>query len=178
MTKFWGKLYLINFIMGVATGLVQEFQFGMAWSEYSRFVGDVFGAPLAMEGLLAFFVESTFLGLWIFGWGKLPKKIHLACLWIAVAGSIVSAYFIIVANSWMQHPVGVELVDGRPVMTDIWAVLGNNTRDRRLHPHHLRCPRRRRRLPARHRLVPAVAAPPRRHRHGGCARPRRRRRGA
>ncbi|WP_207457407.1 cytochrome ubiquinol oxidase subunit I [Herbiconiux sp. SYSU D00978] len=127
MTKFWGKLYLINFILGVATGLVQEFQFGMAWSEYSRFVGDVFGAPLAMEGLLAFFFESTFLGLWIFGWNRLPKKLHLATLWIAVAGSVVSAYFIIVANSWMQHPVGVELVDGRPVMTDIWAVLTNNT---------------------------------------------------
>src|SRR4051812_20635055 len=127
MTKFWGKLYLINFIMGVATGLVQEFQFGMAWSEYSRFVGDVFGAPLAMEGLLAFFFESTFLGLWIFGWDRLPKKVHLATLWIAVAGSIASAYFIIVANSWMQHPVGVELVDGRPVLVDIWAVLTNNT---------------------------------------------------
>ena len=127
MTKFWGKLYLINFIMGVATGLVQEFQFGMAWSEYSRFVGDVFGAPLAMEGLLAFFFESVFLGVWIFGWGKLPKKIHLASLCLAVGGSIVSAYFIIVANSWMQHPVGVELIDGRPVMTDIWAVLTNNT---------------------------------------------------
>merc|ERR1712000_55452 len=84
MTKFWGKLYLINFIVGVATGIVQEFQFGMAWSEYSRFVGDVFGAPLAMEGLLAFFVESTFLGLWIFGWGRLPKKLHLATLWAAV----------------------------------------------------------------------------------------------
>jgi cytochrome bd ubiquinol oxidase subunit I len=127
MTKFWGKLYLINFIMGVATGIVQEFQFGMAWSDYSRFVGDVFGAPLAMEGLLAFFFESTFLGLWIFGWGRLPKKIHLAALWIAVIGSIVSAFFIIVANSWMQHPVGVELVNGRPVLVDIWAVLTNNT---------------------------------------------------
>ena len=127
MTKFWGKLYLINFIVGVATGLVQEFQFGMAWSEYARFVGDVFGAPLAMEGLLAFFFESTFLGLWIFGWGRLPKKLHLAVLWVAVVGSIVSAFFIIVANSWMQHPVGVELVDGRPVLTDIWAVLTNNT---------------------------------------------------
>ena len=86
MTKFWGKLFLINFIMGVATGIVQEFQFGMAWSEYSRFVGDVFGAPLAMEALLAFFVESTFLGLWIFGWDRLPKRIHLAAIWIAVAG--------------------------------------------------------------------------------------------
>ncbi|MBB0991180.1 cytochrome ubiquinol oxidase subunit I, partial [Dietzia sp. SLG510A3-30A2] len=118
MTKFWGKLYLINFILGVATGLVQEFQFGMAWSEYSRFVGDVFGAPLALEGLLAFFLESTFLGVWIFGWGRLRKGVHLAALWCAVIGSWVSAYFIIVANSWMQHPVGVELgEDGRPVMT-------------------------------------------------------------
>lgn len=127
MVKFWGKLYLINFILGVATGLVQEFQFGMAWSEYSRFVGDVFGAPLALEGLLAFFAESTFLGIWIFGWGRLRKSLHLAALWCAVVGSWLSAYFIIVANSWMQHPVGVELVDGRPVMVDIWAVLTNNT---------------------------------------------------
>ncbi len=127
-TKFWGKLYLINFIVGVATGLVQEFQFGMAWSEYSRFVGDVFGAPLALEGLLAFFAESTFLGIWIFGWGRIRKGVHLAALWLAVIGSWISAYFIIVANSWMQHPVGVELAeDGRPVMTDIWAVLTNNT---------------------------------------------------
>ncbi|MFJ4265026.1 cytochrome ubiquinol oxidase subunit I [Paenarthrobacter nicotinovorans] len=127
MTKFWGKLFLINFIMGVATGIVQEFQFGMAWSEYSRFVGDVFGAPLALEALLAFFVESTFLGLWIFGWKQLKRGVHLACLWIAVIGSVFSAYFIIVANSWMQHPVGVEMVDGRPVMTDAWAVFTNNT---------------------------------------------------
>ena len=127
MTKFWGKLYLVNFIMGVATGIVQEFQFGMAWSEYSRFVGDVFGAPLALEGLLAFFVESTFLGLWIFGWDRLPKKLHLATLWLAVIGSWISAYFILAANSWMQHPVGIEMVDGRPVLNDIWAVLLNNT---------------------------------------------------
>jgi cytochrome d ubiquinol oxidase subunit I len=127
MTKFWGKLFLINFIMGVATGIVQEFQFGMAWSEYSRFVGDVFGAPLALEALLAFFVESTFLGLWIFGWKQLKPGIHLACLWIAVVGSLFSAYFIIVANSWMQHPVGVEMINGRPVMTDAWAVFTNNT---------------------------------------------------
>src|SRR5690606_11185504 len=115
--KFWGKLYLINFVMGVATGIVQEFQFGLAWSEYSRFVGDVFGAPLAMEALLAFFLESTFLGLWIFGWDKLSARVHLACLTIAVGASVLSAYFIIAANSWMQHPVGVELVDGRLVMT-------------------------------------------------------------
>jgi len=127
MTKFWGKLYLVNFILGVATGIVQEFQFGMAWSSYSRFVGDVFGAPLAMEGLMAFFVESTFLGLWIFGWNRLPKRVHLATLWLAVIGSWLSAFFIIVANSWMQHPVGVELVDGRPVLVDIFAVLTNNT---------------------------------------------------
>jgi cytochrome d ubiquinol oxidase subunit I len=127
MTKFWGKLFLINFIMGVATGIVQEFQFGMAWSEYSRFVGDVFGAPLALESLLAFFVESTFLGLWIFGWKQLKPGIHLACLWVAVVGSVFSAYFIIVANSWMQHPVGTKIIDGRPVMTDAWAVFTNNT---------------------------------------------------
>ncbi|SJM70520.1 cytochrome ubiquinol oxidase subunit I [Gulosibacter sp. 10] len=127
MTKFWGKLFLINFIMGVATGIVQEFQFGLAWSEYSRFVGDVFGAPLAMEGLLAFFTESIFLGIWIFGWDRLPKKVHLFSLVMAVGASVLSAYFIIVANSWMQHPVGVELIDGRPVMNDIVAVLTNNT---------------------------------------------------
>ncbi|MBG6085673.1 cytochrome ubiquinol oxidase subunit I [Zhihengliuella flava] len=127
MTKFWGKLFLINFIMGVATGLVQEFQFGMAWSEYSRFVGDVFGAPLAMEALLAFFVESIFLGLWIFGWKRLPKLAHLACIWAASLATIVSAYFILVANSWMQHPVGTEMIDGRAVMTDAWAVFTNNT---------------------------------------------------
>ena len=127
MTKFWGKLFLLNFIMGVATGLVQEFQFGLAWSEYSRFVGDVFGAPLAMEALLAFFVESTFLGLWIFGWQRLPKVLHLGALWAAVVASVFSAYFIIVANSWMQHPVGVELVDGRARMVDAWAVFTNNT---------------------------------------------------
>ena len=126
-TKFWGKLYLINFIMGVATGIVQEFQFGMAWSEYSRFVGDVFGAPLAMEALIAFFLESTFLGVWIFGWNRVSRKLHLGVLWAAVIGSWISAYFIIVANSWMQHPVGVELIDGRPVMTDVLAVLTNNT---------------------------------------------------
>ena len=127
MTKFWGKLYLINFAMGVATGLVQEFQFGMAWSEYSRFVGDVFGAPLAMEGMFAFFVESTFLGLWIFGWDRLKPKVHAFCLFMAVLGSWISAFFILVANSWMQHPVGVEMVDGRPRMTDIGAVIFNPT---------------------------------------------------
>ncbi len=131
MTRFWGRIYLINFVLGVATGLVQEFQFGLAWSEYSRFVGDVFGSLLAMEALLAFFLESTFLGLWIFGWGRIPKRVHLAALWAAVLGSVVSAYFIIAANSWMQHPVGVTM-DGsgafaKPRLTSIGAVLTNNT---------------------------------------------------
>ncbi|WP_214107090.1 cytochrome ubiquinol oxidase subunit I [Acrocarpospora catenulata] len=127
LTKFFGKLFLINFAMGVVTGIVQEFQFGMNWSEYSVFVGDVFGAPLAMEALLAFFLESTFLGLWIFGWDRLPKRVHLACLWAAVIGSNLSAYFILAANAWMKHPVGYEVVDGKARMTDLWAVLTNST---------------------------------------------------
>ena len=127
MTKFWGKLLLINFAMGVVTGIVQEFQFGMTWNAYSRFVGDVFGAPLAMEGLVAFFIESTFLGLWIFGWDRLPKRVHLACAWAFSLASIASAYFILAANSWMQHPVGVTFTDGKPRLESIWAVLGNST---------------------------------------------------
>jgi cytochrome bd ubiquinol oxidase subunit I len=129
LTKFFGKLFLINFAMGVVTGIVQEFQFGMNWSEYSRFVGDVFGAPLAMEGLLAFFLESTFLGLWIFGWDRLPKKIHLATIWAAAAGTALSAYFILAANAFMQHPVGFEIDPdtGRAVLNDIGAVLFQNT---------------------------------------------------
>src|SRR4051794_18947886 len=106
LTKFYGKLFLINFAMGVVTGIVQEFQFGMNWSEYSRFVGDIFGAPLAFEALLAFFLESTFLGLWIFGWDRLPKKAHLACIWLAAIGSNLSAVFILAANSFMQNPQG------------------------------------------------------------------------
>ncbi len=124
-TKFFGKLFLINFAMGVVTGIVQEFQFGMNWSDYSRFVGDVFGAPLAMEGLLAFFLESTFLGLWIFGWDRLPKKLHLATIWLAATGTLLSAYFILAANSFMQNPVGYELnpVTQRAEMNDIAEVL-------------------------------------------------------
>ncbi len=106
MTRFWGKILLINFALGVATGIVQEFQFGMAWSEYSRFVGDVFGAPLAMEALIAFFLESTFLGLWIFGWDRMPKRLHLATIWAVFVGTMISAYFILAANAWMQYPVG------------------------------------------------------------------------
>ncbi|RZU54604.1 cytochrome d ubiquinol oxidase subunit I [Krasilnikovia cinnamomea] len=128
-TKFWGKLFLINFAMGVVTGIVQEFQFGMNWSDYSRFVGDIFGAPLAIEGLLAFFLESTFLGLWIFGWDRLSKKVHLACIWLAAIGTWLSAYFILAANSWMQHPVGFEVnpVSGRAELHSIAAVLTNST---------------------------------------------------
>ncbi len=129
LTKFFGKLFLINFAMGVVTGIVQEFQFGMNWSEYSRFVGDVFGAPLAMEGLLAFFLESTFLGLWIFGWDRLPKKLHLASIYAAAIGTMLSAYFILAANAWMQHPVGFEIDPdtGRAVLNNIGDVLFQNT---------------------------------------------------
>jgi cytochrome d ubiquinol oxidase subunit I len=128
-TKFFGKLFLINFAIGVVTGIVQEFQFGMNWSSYSRFVGDIFGAPLAMEGLIAFFLESTFLGLWIFGWDRLPKKIHLATIWLASLGTILSAYFILAANAWMQHPVGytINLEKGRAELTSIVEVLTQKT---------------------------------------------------
>ncbi len=128
-TKFFGKLFLINFAIGVVTGIVQEFQFGMNWSTYSRFVGDIFGAPLAMEGLLAFFLESTFLGLWIFGWDYLPKKIHLATIWLAATGTLISAYFILAANSWMQHPVGYKInpMKGRAELTNIFSVLFQKT---------------------------------------------------
>ena len=127
LTKFFGKLFLINFAVGVVTGIVQEFQFGMNWSSYSRFVGDIFGAPLALEGLLAFFLESTFLGLWIFGWDRLPKKVHLAAIWLATAGSVLSAYFILAANSFMQNPVGFtyNAERGRAELTDFVAVLTN-----------------------------------------------------
>jgi cytochrome d ubiquinol oxidase subunit I len=129
LTKFFGKLFLINFAIGVATGIVQEFQFGMNWSEYSRFVGDVFGAPLAMEGLAAFFFESTFIGLWIFGWNRLPRLIHLACIWIVAIAVNVSAFFIIVANSFMQHPVGAHYnpATRRAELHSITALLSNNT---------------------------------------------------
>ncbi|MFW6597850.1 cytochrome ubiquinol oxidase subunit I [Propionibacteriaceae bacterium Y2011] len=127
LTKFYGKLFLINFALGVATGIVQEFQFGMNWSDYSRFVGDVFGAPLALEGLLAFFLESTFLGLWIFGWGRIPRPLHLAAIWLAAIGTWLSSIFILAANSWMQNPVGfvINEAKGRAELVDIGAVLTN-----------------------------------------------------
>ena len=127
LTKFFGKLFLINFAIGVVTGIVQEFQFGMNWSDYSRFVGDVFGAPLAIEGLLAFFLESTFLGLWIFGWDKLPRGLHAACMWLVHLGTLASSWFILAANSWMQHPVGHRFnpETGRAELVDFWAVMVN-----------------------------------------------------
>jgi len=126
LTRFFGTLLLINFAIGVATGLVQEFEFGMNWSVYSRFVGNVFGAPLAVEGLAAFALESTFFGLWIFGWNRLSPRLHLATLWIAVLGTWLSGYFILVANSWMQHPVGYKIVDGEAQLTSVWALLSND----------------------------------------------------
>lgn len=125
MAKFWGKLFLINFAVGVVTGIIQEFQFGMNWSDYSRFVGDIFGAPLAIEALLAFFMESTFIGLWIFGWDRLSKRVHLLCIWLVTIGTILSAFWILVANSFMQHPVGFTIQNGRAEMNDFFALITN-----------------------------------------------------
>lgn len=130
MAKFWGKLFLINFAMGVVTGIVMEFQFGMNWSEYARYVGDIFGAPLAIEALMAFFIESTFLGVWIFGWDTLSKGTHLAAIWLVALGTNISALWILIANSWMQQPVGYELVEVNGVvekaqMNDFFAVMTN-----------------------------------------------------
>ncbi|MBW4029650.1 MAG: cytochrome ubiquinol oxidase subunit I [Acidobacteria bacterium] len=129
MTKFFGKLFLVNFAIGVVTGIVQEFQFGMDWSRYSTFVGNIFGAPLAIEALLAFFMESTFLGVWIFGRGRVSERIHLMSIWLASLGTILSAAFIVAANSWMQHPVGfsIDPVSHQAVMTNFWAVMTNST---------------------------------------------------
>jgi cytochrome d ubiquinol oxidase subunit I len=125
LTHFFGTLLLINFAIGVATGLVQEFQFGMNWSVYSKFVGNVFGAPLAIEGLAAFFLEATFLGLWIFGWNRLSPRVHLATIWIASLGTWLSAFFILVANSWMQDPVGSKVVNGEAQLTSVWSLLSS-----------------------------------------------------
>ena len=127
MAKFWGKLFLINFAIGVVTGIVQEFQFGMNWSEYSRYVGDIFGAPLAIEALLAFFLESTFLGIWVFGEGRVPEKVHLASIWIVAIASNFSALWILLANGWMQHPVGyvINEVTRRAELVDFFALITN-----------------------------------------------------
>lgn len=125
LTKFFGTLFIINFALGVVTGIVQEFQFGMNWAEYSRYVGDIFGAPLAIEALLAFFLESTFLGIWIFGWDKLSKNLHLAAIWLVALGANISAFWILVANSFMQHPVGFVEENGRLVLDSFSALLTN-----------------------------------------------------
>ena len=123
MTKYWGKLFVINFALGVVTGITLEFQFGTNWSRYSKYVGDIFGSLLAIEATVAFFLESTFIGLWIFGWNKLSPKAHAACIWLVFAASNFSAYWILVANSWMQHPVGYVIRNGRAELTDFWAVI-------------------------------------------------------
>jgi len=127
LARFFGALLLINVAIGVVTGLIQEFEFGMNWSAYSRLVGNVFGGPLAMEGLVAFFLESTFLGIWIFGWNRLSKKAHLATIWLVAAGTMLSAAFIMAANSWMQHPVGYTInhQTGQPQLTNIFALFTN-----------------------------------------------------
>jgi cytochrome d ubiquinol oxidase subunit I len=125
MVKYWGKLFLINFAMGVVTGLVQEFQFGMNWSNYSRYVGDIFGVPLAIEALLAFFLESTFLGIWVFGWEKVSKKIHLLSIWIVSIATMISAFWILTANSFMHEPVGYTLNNGRAEMTSFTDLITN-----------------------------------------------------
>jgi cytochrome d ubiquinol oxidase subunit I len=125
MTKFWGKLFLINFALGVVTGITMEFQFGLNWSEYSRYVGDIFGAPLAIEATLTFFLESVFMGVWIFGWNKISKKVHVTAIWLAAIATNLSALFILLANAWMQMPTGYVIRNGRAEMTDFLAVFGN-----------------------------------------------------
>ena len=125
LARFFGALLLINVAIGVVTGLIQEFEFGMNWSAFSRLVGNVFGGPLAFEGLAAFFLESTFLGLWIFGWNRLSKRVHLACIWLVSIGTVLSAMFIMAANSWMQHPVGYKMVNGQPQLTNFFDLFTN-----------------------------------------------------
>lgn len=125
MAKFWGKIFLLNFAVGVVTGIMQEFQFGMNWADYSRYVGAVFGGPLAVEALVSFFLESTFLGVWIFGWDRLSKKVHLASIWLVAVAATLSALWILSANSFMQEPVGYEIANGRAEMTSFFALLGN-----------------------------------------------------
>lgn len=125
MAQFWGKLFLLNFAVGVVTGIMQEFQFGMNWSDYSRYVGAVFGGPLAVEALVSFFLESTFLGVWIFGWDRLNKKVHLAAIWLVAIGTTLSALWILTANSFMQEPVGYAIQNGRAEMIDFFALLAN-----------------------------------------------------
>jgi cytochrome bd ubiquinol oxidase subunit I len=113
MVKFWGKIFLINFAVGIVTGITLEFQFGTNWAGYSKYVGDVFGSLLAIEATVAFFLESTFIAVWVFGWNKVSPRIHLACIWLVAIASSMSAYWILAANSWMQHPVGYVIRNGR-----------------------------------------------------------------
>ena len=126
MTKFWGKLFLINFALGIVTGITMEFQFGMNWAEYSRYVGDIFGAPLAIEATVAFFLESTFIGLWIFGWNKISKKAHALSIWLVAIATNLSALWILLANGWMQKPVGYVLRNNRAEMVDFGAMVTNS----------------------------------------------------
>src|SRR3989338_2559082 len=125
VARFWGKLFLINFALGVVTGITMEFQLGMNWAEYSRYVGDIFGAPLAIEAMAAFFLESTFIGVWVFGWERLSRKAHAASMWIVAFATNLSALWILLANGWMQHPVGYVLRNGRAEMVDFKALLLN-----------------------------------------------------
>jgi cytochrome d ubiquinol oxidase subunit I len=125
MTKFWGRLFLINFALGVVTGITMEFQFGMNWAEYSKYVGDIFGAPLAIEATVAFFLESTFIGLWLFGWNKVTKKVHALSIWLVAIATNLSALWILLANGWMQKPVGYVLRNGRAEMVDFMAMATN-----------------------------------------------------
>jgi len=129
MTRFWGKLFGINFAMGVATGITMEFQFGTNWAYYSHYVGDIFGAPLAIEGLMAFFLESTFVGLFFFGWDRLSRLGHLTVTWLVAIGSNLSALWILIANGWMQHPVGAEFNPAtmRMELTSFWDLIFNPT---------------------------------------------------
>ena len=123
MAKFWGNIFLLSFAVGVVTGLIQEFQFGMNWSDYSRFMGDIFGAPLALEALLSFFIESTFIGLWMFTWDRVKKGTHLFFMWMVCFGTLTSALWILATNSFMQHPVGYAIKGGRAEMVDFFALL-------------------------------------------------------
>jgi cytochrome d ubiquinol oxidase subunit I len=172
LTRFFGTLFLINFAMGVVTGIVQEFQFGMNWSNYSVFVGNIFGAPLAMEGLLAFFAESTFIALWMFGRNRLPPPAHTLSICVVSLGTIVSAFFILTANAWMQHPVGYRIVGNKAELTDFLgraaerrpdghgrdAGNGQPVRPDQIPlPRHDRAPRRQRRRNGRQ---PSVTLPP------------------
>ncbi len=123
MAKFWGKIFLVTFGVGVVTGITLEFQFGTNWSRYSKYVGDIFGSLLAIEATTSFFLESTFIAIWVFGWNKLSPKVHAMCIWLVAIASSASAYWILAANAWMQHPVGYVIQGGRAELTDFWAVM-------------------------------------------------------